>query len=737
MKKNHRIGSIAAALLAVVSAAQRSPGQGGGQTEGWFPFVPVQTTDAGVLGMRDWMRIGPERVEARGDSLFQEGRRVRFWGTNVEFSANKPPADKARRTAAWFASYGVNFVRMHKLANPGWQGLGSRVSGSVYDSEDLERFDFFCHQLREHGVHYAFSPIWALQVFEGDRDKLLAYDELVAHADGKPTTRGLVWFATDVQDLHIETLVNLVGRRNAVSGLRYADDPALVYVEIQNEGDAFWFSVMTDVARYPTYKKLVAEKFSAWLVDRYGNEDTLKEAWGSGWRGFVRDGAYRNESLADGTVFPVCSPWFLDTQSKSGRRAARLQDTARFLFECQNRYYERAVSALRKIGYGGLVVGSNWQAGQGAGHFLNLASDAALSIVDRHNYLEGAVGGYQVDAGSRYRNATSLDHPGSGILSTGMQQVAGKPFMLSEWLATVPHEWAAAETAIIALYGMGLQGWDVSAFFASNHDGFTPTVNFPGKKRFNNQTAHGIGMFPVLSRAVLRGDIAEGAVVADRRLSLEQAVRGDYDFEHGTRQVGDIKSFTGSPSEDALAVGRVVVSFGEGDQRSRIRDLKRYRNGDTWTSATDQLKWRAPGDVGSGSIVVDSPGTQGVIGFAAGARHKLGQVTVNPQSPYSVLLMTARGQDDTLATCREALLLAVARVRNRGMRLGEGKVLSLGRAPQVVEPVVAELEFQRRPREVRAVDVGGRLKGRPLQLRGKKLALDTSQHEAIYYLVRW
>lgn len=731
------IGSIAAALLAVVSPAQRATGQGVGQTEGWFPFEPVQTSDAGVLGMRGWMSIGSERVEARGDSLFEGDRQVRFWGTNVEYNGNKPPANKARRTAAWFASYGVNFVRMHKLANPGWQGLGSEISGSVYEPADLERFDFFCHQLREHGVRYAFSPIWELQVFEGDRQKLLAYDELVAHADGKPTTRGLVWFAPDVQDLHIEALVNLVGHRNASSGLRYADDPALVYVEIQNEENAFWFSVMADVVRYPTYKKLVAAKFSAWLIDRYGTERALKKAWGSGWRGFARDGAYRDESLAAKTVFPVCSPWFLDAQSRSGGRATRLQDTARFLFECQNRYYERAVSALRGIGYGGLVVGSNWQAGQGAGHFLNLASDAELSIVDRHNYLEGAVGGYQVDKGSEYRNATSLDHPGSGLLSTGMQQVAGKPFMLSEWLATVPHEWAAAETAIIALYGMGLQGWDLSAFFASNHDGFTPTVNFPGKKRFNNQTAHGIGMFPVLSRAVLRGDIFEGPVVADRRLSLKQAIRGDYDFEHGTHQVGDIKSFTGTPGEDALAVGRVVVGFGEGDQRSRFRTLDDYRKDGIWTSATGQLMWRAPGDARSGSIVVDSPGTQGVIGFAGGARHKLGQITVSPQSPYSVLLMTAREQDATLVNCKEALILAVARVRNRGMQLGEDKVLALGGAPQVVEPVVAEFDFRRRPKEVRAVDVGGRLKSSRLRLEGKKLVLNTGHHQAIYYLVRW
>jgi hypothetical protein len=52
-----------------------------------------------------------------------------------------------------------------------------------------------------------------------------------------------------------------------------------------------------------------------------------------------------------------------------------------------------------------------------------------------------------------------IDNPGSGLLSTGMQQVANKTFMLSEWLSVVPSEWAAAETSIISAYGFGLQGW--------------------------------------------------------------------------------------------------------------------------------------------------------------------------------------------------------------------------------------------------------------------------------------
>ena len=46
----------------------------------------------------------------------------------------------------------------------------------------------------------------------------------------------------------------------------------------------------------------------------------------------------------------------------------------------------------------------------------------------------------------------------AALLSTGLQQVASRPFSVSEWLAVHPQETTAAETVIMAAYGMGLQG---------------------------------------------------------------------------------------------------------------------------------------------------------------------------------------------------------------------------------------------------------------------------------------
>lgn len=112
-----------------------------------------------------------------------------------------------------------------------------------------------------------------------------------------------------------------------------------------------------------------------------------------------------------------------------------------------------------------------------------------------------------------------LGEPGSGLLPIGMQQIKDTPFMYSEWLAVVPSEWAAADTSIVAAYGFGLRGWDISYHFATNDDEFSPQLTFTSDKKFNTLTPVVVGLYPVLSLMVLRNDITEAAPIAIRRLS--------------------------------------------------------------------------------------------------------------------------------------------------------------------------------------------------------------------------
>ena len=710
--------------------------------QNWFPFTPKKTNKKGEIGMQDWLNSTNHVLQQQGKTIEENKKTYKAWGTNVEYIHVAPNRKIAKKRTDFFAKYGINNVRLHKLSNSDWEGLGSTKKASEYDPKKLRRFDYWLSLLKKNGIRYGFSPIWDLRIYEGDREALIAYDEIVNAKPSKPVTTGLVWFAEDIQQLHIDTLTNLLNHKNSYTKKRYADDPALTYIEIQNEENAFFYTFMSKVKKHPTYHKILAEQFSDWLTEKYKNHSGLITAWGaSAIDAFKNEGGLPNEQLHLRNITPVTSPWLHDHHASHNRRAKRLQDTAEFLFFKQQQYYNKAIKAIRDTGFKGLIVSSNWQAGHKGAHFLNLLSDSNTGIVDRHNYQGGAKGrpGHHMKSGFKLINNSMLDNPGSGLLSTGMQQVADKPFMFSEWLSVVPSEWAAADTSIIAAYGFGLQGWDISYHFSSNGAGFSKELN-PFFSKFNNLTPVGVGLYPVLSRMVLRQDITEATPIAIRRLNKQQAITNDYDFTHTTEQQHDIKSFSGTPSHHALAAGKILVEFTKERGISTIENWKekyQHKNNDgstTITSSTKQLAWTYAGKK-EGFVEINSKGTQGIIGFAKNKPYIMDDLSIQPQSPYSVILATAKSPQGTLASDKNIIVLAIARAHNTNMNIIGDLIANAGEAPVILEPVKAQLQFKRKKGTVHVLDHDGIRTGKNYPLTNGEFDLDTGRDKTIYYLI--
>src|SRR5262249_58102841 len=144
-------------------------------------------------------------------------------------------------------------------------------------------------------------------------------------------------------------------------------------------------------------------------------EEKLAAAWG--------DALKKDETLAGENISLQVNPWFFGSDNlpkQAGGARRRLLDTAAFLHHVQDRFYTRFVKAIRDAGYRGPLCGSPWQAPAMLPHYLNLRSDALVGFIDRHNYF----GGQLTD--------TMLTRPGSGYFSSGLQQVAGLPFSVSQ-----------------------------------------------------------------------------------------------------------------------------------------------------------------------------------------------------------------------------------------------------------------------------------------------------------------
>jgi hypothetical protein len=198
---------------------------------------------------------------------------------------------------------------------------------------------------------------------------------------------------------------------------------------------------------------LALPQVSTWLKNKYSSQEALEAAWGAGV-------LPKEESLANENIYPQPNHGLFSHESEKAANTAQplprhLADKAAFLYEEQATFYNRFVNAIRATGYKGLIVGSCWQAGSGAAHLWNLYADYGAGVIDRHNYFGGGTG-HTLKPG-KVANGAMVSTPGSGLLSTGFQQVADRPFFLSEWMSLIPNEWTAESAPIVAAYGLGLQ----------------------------------------------------------------------------------------------------------------------------------------------------------------------------------------------------------------------------------------------------------------------------------------
>ena len=504
------------------------------------------------------------------------------------------------------------------------------------------------------------------------------FGTLSGPADRVTTPHSAVHYSPELQEVQIRQMLAVLTHKNPYTGLRYADDPAVAFVEIINEQSILFYSSMEPLKASPTLRKQVARRFTQWLRTKYGSQANLLKAWGGerALDSFTGDGFPAvGEHLDRDNLLPLGNPWYWDPDQLAGSQAFRKQrllDSLMFLYELQNEFYTKYVQAIRAAGYDGEFVSSNWQAGRAYSHLLNLHSDALIGTVDRHNYFAGG-------EGIRIDNSTMLAVPGSGILSSGMQQVTDRPFMLSEWIHVTPNEWGVEGPAIIGAYGMGLQGWDVSFLFQNGDDGgFRSVLN---KDRWEVTAPQIMGVFPAVARQVLRGDVKQADVEAECHAHVPSLMTATLGFDDQVTQQYDVKAFgTDKVPAAALAVARCSVTFTEDYQDTQPFDVSRYQQPDgSYRSSTKQLRWQPGTGKLDGHFTIDSPGTKAVVGFAKDKLCELGDVTLLSKSRFAAIYVTAQDKDQDVATARNLLVVAMARARNTGMRvLNDNRILERG-----------------------------------------------------------
>ena len=77
-------------------------------TKDWFPFMPTNTSDGGIIGMRSWLDAPAGKygfIRNEEDKLvFENGKEIKLWGTNICSRLPFVEAEKADSFADFFQS---------------------------------------------------------------------------------------------------------------------------------------------------------------------------------------------------------------------------------------------------------------------------------------------------------------------------------------------------------------------------------------------------------------------------------------------------------------------------------------------------------------------------------------------------------------------------------------------------------------------------------------------------------
>jgi len=716
------------------------------ETENWFPFEPSSNLSNSRIEMNSWLDAPAGKhgfLNYENENLvFEDGTPIKFWGVNI---ASNNVFTNHKNAEVWtntLSTYGVNNVRFHKFSSV---AMNDTISTNL-KADKYQNLDFFSNQLKERGIYYSWSPIYGHKPKQGDSIKMLAYHEIASanlNNHLSYSTIGLVNFAEDLQDLHIELMVNMLNHKNPYTGLKYANDPALTIIELQNENDIFFSSTDKMLEKCPSYKELLTKRFKKWLLVKYKSTSNFNEAWGEKAFRFGKNIRNVNWDLEKGNITPVASHGIYDYEFKKAVDSGKplpifLSDMATFLFEQQTSFYKRFVKEIRNTGYKGVIVGSCWQAGSGVSHYYNLYSDYEVGIIDRHNYFGGGTG--HTFKPGKFNNEAMVKTPGFGLLNTGFQQVIDRPFSISEWMSIIPNEWNAESSPIIAAYGMGLQGWDASFSFSSQKSFFTPMLQIPSKiwpSVYNVMSPTQLSLYPALARMIYRNDVEEGEVISVRNVNTSELSKGNVGFNEVIKQNKDVKNFKSIVPNEALAVGKVVVEFTDEFKTTTVPDLSKFWNLDKnkIKSNTGQLEWDYSKD---GFFTINTKGTKGTVGFTSNKKIKLSNIELQTKTPFAVVLISSLEKSNTINTSNHILITTIARAKNIGMEYNNEKteLINVGEAPILLEPVNTKITFNNRKiKKVIALDHVGNSTTINVDFNNETVHFKGEKYKTMYYEV--
>lgn len=215
-----------------------------------FPFAarPAQGTAVDCSYMNQPITEVQRIYLGKDGHLYAGGKRLRIFGTNI---SSFPPVEDAEYWAKTIAAQGYNCIRFHHtdsdwaecffMHDKNWKTV-------KFDERAFERFDKFFYELKKAGVYTNINLLTGRTIRPDDNNKLP--QDLNKVADWKDQHCYGFWneLAREDQRKYAEKILN---HKNPYTGLTYAQDPAVAFVEVNNENSMTKAYLDGAISRFP------------------------------------------------------------------------------------------------------------------------------------------------------------------------------------------------------------------------------------------------------------------------------------------------------------------------------------------------------------------------------------------------------------------------------------------------------------------------------------------------------
>ncbi|TWU31337.1 beta-galactosidase [Novipirellula artificiosorum] len=276
MNRTNLSAVLAMLLVAVTTGyAQVNP-----DTAGWFVFdVPALALSNG--GVADLSYLNSDRIPEAGyvsvsDGHFvdAEGQRLRLFGTNVTGDSCFPDQDVAPLLARRLRQFGFNCLRLHFMDHS-WSGssrdsLWDDPAIGKLSEQSLAKLDRLIAECAANGIYLNLN-LHVGREYPGQptvaSSRAFRYSKNLDRWH-EPFIRQMEAFCRD-----------LLGHVNPHTGRRYAEEPAIACIEINNENTMIRDD-LSDLRRLPEpFLHALQQQWTRWLQRRYGTTESLRQAW--------------------------------------------------------------------------------------------------------------------------------------------------------------------------------------------------------------------------------------------------------------------------------------------------------------------------------------------------------------------------------------------------------------------------------------------------------------------------